>query len=261
MLAVTAVIIAFVLAGLIAVGAGFAGRRRKADEPEKPPSNKLLYTGLALITVGLGLLVPAVLLVDNGEDRAKEAVGGVELTSAQEKGRELFAQNCSSCHTLQASNAVGQTGPNLDALKPPEALTLNAIKLGRARGAGNMPAGLLSGEAAEDVASYVAAVAGRGEGLVTEEGSPEPPATAGGGGDQAAEGESIFTQNCASCHTLKAAGANGNVGPVLDTLKPSEPTVSAAVTKGKGAMPAFEGQLTPEQIKAVAAYVAESAGK
>jgi mono/diheme cytochrome c family protein len=205
MLAVSAVAIAFVLAGLIAVGAGFAGRRRKADEPATPPSGKLLYAGLALVTVGIGLAIPALLLVNNAEDRDATAVGGIDLTASQVEGRELFAENCATCHTLQASNAVGAAGPNLDAIKPPEQLTLNAIRLGRARGAGNMPAGLLSGEAAEDVASYVAAVAGRGEGLVTEEGSPEPPATAGGGGagqDQAAEGKTIFTENCGSCHTL-----------------------------------------------------------
>jgi mono/diheme cytochrome c family protein len=45
---------------------------------------------------------------------------------------------------------------------PPEALTLNAIQIGRARGAGNMPAGLVTGSQAEDVASYVTAVAGQG---------------------------------------------------------------------------------------------------
>jgi mono/diheme cytochrome c family protein len=52
-------------------------------------------------------------------------------------------------------------GPNLDVLRPPPALTVNAIQQGRARGQGQMPAGLLAGEDAENVANYIAAVAGR----------------------------------------------------------------------------------------------------
>jgi mono/diheme cytochrome c family protein len=44
-------------------------------------------------------------------------------------------------------------------------------------------------------------------------------------------------------------------------VKPSEPTVEKQVTNGGGGMPPFKGQLTPAQIKAVAAYVASTAGK
>ena len=36
---------------------------------------------------------------------------------------------------------------------------------------------------------------------------------------------------CAGCHTLKAAGATGNVGPNLDALKPPEPTVKHQVER------------------------------
>jgi len=75
-----------------------------------------------------------------------------------------------------------------------------------------------------------------------------------------ADGKAIFTANCASCHTLSAAGASGQVGPNLDTLKPSESTVSSQVEKGGGGMPAFAGQLSDAEIKAVAAYVASNAG-
>ena len=75
-----------------------------------------------------------------------------------------------------------------------------------------------------------------------------------------ADGKAIFTANCSSCHTLSAAGASGQIGPNLDTLKPSESRVSAQVNKGGGGMPAFAGQLSPAEIKAVAAYVASSAG-
>ena len=57
----------------------------------------------------------------------------------------MFAKYCATCHTLAASNAVGKVGPNLDMLHPPKGLILDAIKNGRARGQGQMPAGLVDG--------------------------------------------------------------------------------------------------------------------
>ena len=153
MFAVAIITAVFIIAGLAVIATAFASSRGEGGEARGSGSGKLLYVGVAICVVGIGL----------GEKTSRDASGGVVLTASQEKGRVLFAQNCSTCHTLQASGAVGQTGPNLDAMHPPEALTLNAIKIGRARGAGNMPAGLVTGEQAVEVASYVAAVAGQGQ--------------------------------------------------------------------------------------------------
>jgi glucose dehydrogenase/mono/diheme cytochrome c family protein len=80
--------------------------------------------------------------------------------------------------------------------------------------------------------------------------------TRGGG---AALGRQVFTQNCGSCHTLAAAGTSGTIGPNLDTLHPSEAVVEHQVRNGGPGMPAFEGQLTDAQIKAVARFVATRA--
>ena len=68
---------------------------------------------------------------------------------------------------------------------------------------------------------------------------------------------------CGICHVLKAAGSTGNIGPDLDSLKPSEEQVRDVVVEGLGVMPAFgeEGLLTSEEIDAVSYYVANSAGK
>ena len=68
---------------------------------------------------------------------------------------------------------------------------------------------------------------------------------------------------CGACHILKAAGSEGNIGPNLDSLKPSEEQVKLVVTEGLGVMPAFgaEGLLTPEEIDAVSAYVFFSTNK
>ena len=83
-----------------------------------------------------------------------------------------------------------------------------------------------------------------------------------GGGSPTALGKQVFTSaGCAGCHTLKDAGATGNVGPNLDQLKPSAATVSHQVQVGGGAMPSFKATLSPAQIAAVAAYVSSVAGK
>jgi mono/diheme cytochrome c family protein len=71
------------------------------------------------------------------------------------------------------------------------------------------------------------------------------------------DGKAVFTSaGCARCHTLAAAGASGRIGPNLDELKPDAATVEAVVTSGSGVMPSFKGQLSGEEIKAVAAFVA-----
>jgi mono/diheme cytochrome c family protein len=94
------------------------------------------------------------------------------------------------------------------------------------------------------------------EETTTEETTTEETGTT----EAAAAGKQVFTQNCASCHTLSDAGSEGQVGPNLDDVKPSESKVESQVRQGGGAMPAFEGQLSDAQIKAVAAYVASAAG-
>jgi mono/diheme cytochrome c family protein len=114
---------------------------------------------------------------------------------------------------------------------------------------------------------------GAGEGEMEEQAIEKEEqmggANAGGaeaeGGESAlsAEGKTVFSANCASCHTLKAAGATGEVGPDLDELEPDLQTVEHQVINGGGAMPAFgkEGTLNPKEIKAVATYVAAVAGQ
>ena len=74
------------------------------------------------------------------------------------------------------------------------------------------------------------------------------------------KGKVAFVTNCGGCHTLAAAGTNGNVGPNLDTLKPSYQAVTAQVTNGGGVMPSYKGQFTTQQIADVAAYVVTATG-
>lgn len=73
-------------------------------------------------------------------------------------------------------------------------------------------------------------------------------------------GKKIFLEKaeppCGLCHTLKAAGASGEVGPNLDEMKPDQEKVRNAVAKGVGNMPPYGDSLSAAEIAAVARYVA-----
>jgi cytochrome c553 len=112
--------------------------------------------------VGIGIAVPALLIAGN-RDAKSETVDGarVHLTSQQRDGQQIFGERCASCHTLAAARAQGKVGPNLDQLKPPKALVLEAVLKGRQRGNGTMPAAIVQGQDAQAVAAFVAQVAGK----------------------------------------------------------------------------------------------------
>ena len=75
----------------------------------------------------------------------------------------------------------------------------------------------------------------------------------------ATNGKNIFAaKGCGGCHTLSDAGASGTVGPNLDDAKPPYELAVTRVTKGQGAMPSFEGQLSAQEIADVAQYVVDA---
>jgi mono/diheme cytochrome c family protein len=230
--------------------------------------------------------------------------GGLQSGKADPaNGKALFVQKCGSCHTLAAAGTQGTIGPNLDdAFAGPreqgfkESSIRNVVhdqilypvtnpsgldvgKNGVEQKVTGMPAKLVTGDDANDVAAYVASVAGLPAGTTTTAPAPAPPSTTqatsteatttgatatsgGGGANLVAQGKQVFEKaGCTSCHTLKDAGATGTVGPNLDDAKPSKDKVVERVTNGKGVMPSFKGQLTPQEIAAVAAYVSAVAGK
>jgi cbb3-type cytochrome c oxidase subunit III len=183
--------------------------------------------------------------------------GGVAKgTGDLQNGGTLFQQKCGGCHTLAAAGTQGTTGPDLDGAfyadraqgfkeETIKNVVLDQIRLASAP----MPQNLVKGQDAEDVAAYVASVAGKQ--------GPEPKSTA----TNSTDGKTIFSTTCGSCHTLKAAGTSGTIGPNLDQLKPPFARVKRQVTNGGAVMPAFKGRLTPQQITAVAKYVSSNAGK
>src|SRR3954471_18686121 len=156
-----AFIVTFLVLGLVVVAAAFSGGRRNAERPAGPSrrGRRTVALVVGVLVLLLGVLVPA-LVIAAGRSTEK-APGGVKLTAADERGREIFAERCATCHTLAAANAVGKVGPNLDQLHPPKALVVDAIQKGRARGQGQMPANLVDGQDAQQVANFVAKVGGR----------------------------------------------------------------------------------------------------
>ncbi len=78
-----------------------------------------------------------------------------------------------------------------------------------------------------------------------------------------ARGKELFTKiqpACAVCHTLQAAGAEGQVGPVLDELKPDVGRVLRALKAGIGVMPSYAERMSEKDMQAVAQFVAHATG-
>jgi mono/diheme cytochrome c family protein len=236
-----------------------------------------------VVALGAGLAAVAVLAAGCGTGGVASAGGPPDTQS----GQQLFTANCGSCHTLSAAGTEGTIGPNLDNAFaadvkqgfPQSAIenaVLDQIRLGSGEISADytsskyfiehclpphsnspkcvstpMPANIVKGQDAIDVAAYVASVAGQG-GF----------STGGGFASLGTDGAKIFKgAGCAGCHTLAAAGSTGTTGPNLDQLEPDEATVAHQVMVGGGKMPAFQGKLSPAQIQAVAQYVSSSAGK
>jgi cytochrome c5 len=135
---------------------------RATLQSQTPASRRTALVVFSVFYLAIGVVVPVALGIGN-HDSANAKVGdtSIHLTRQEERGAEIFGQSCQSCHTLAAAHATGKVGPNLDQLKPPKALILDALANGRQRGNGTMPAGLVGGPDAQAVAAFVAKVAGQ----------------------------------------------------------------------------------------------------
>jgi mono/diheme cytochrome c family protein len=195
-------------------------------------------------------------------------------------GKAKFVEKCGQCHQLARAGTGGTQGPSLDAAFQTaladgiERDTVEGIvhdQILNPRRNSIMPAGLVKGDDARDVAAYVGYAADR-------PGSDEG-ALASAGLAEATTGEQIFTAaGCAGCHTFAPAGSNGTIGPNLDDLaaaaaqrepgKSAEEYVRESLTDpgaflapGFGnAMPSFEGRLTDKQIQTLVDYLLENGG-
>jgi mono/diheme cytochrome c family protein len=195
-------------------------------------------------------------------------------------GKAQFVEKCGSCHALARAGTAGTQGPSLD--KAFQTALADGIDRDTVQGIVHdqilhprnnsaMPAGLVKGQDARDVAAYVAFAAAKS--------GDDQGALASAGLAQAKTGEQIFTAaGCAGCHTFAPAGSNATIGPDLDDLAAAaakrEPGKSAEqyvresllqpdafLAPGFGnAMPSFEGRLTDKQIQTLVDYLLDSGG-
>jgi mono/diheme cytochrome c family protein len=161
------------LAALIGWGAmrGKLKGLNRVVEPGSTAGKRTLNLSLIFTFIAFGLAVPIIFVVGN-RSNSNAQVGGIKLTSSMQSGRELFGEHCAVCHTLDADNAVGHIGPDLDMLKPTKSVVLYAIHNGCLQqpapgqtngvclGYGSMPADIVQGQEAQDIASFVSKVAG-----------------------------------------------------------------------------------------------------
>lgn len=158
----------FVLAPFLVLGIGvffvaYAGGGSAAREMYLTRGGRGFAIAMLLIYLGLGVAVPAAVIAARGESEG--GVGKLRTaalgSATDEEGKELFVASCKSCHNLDAVQAKGVTGPDLDELGGLDRERVLAAIRNGGTGQGRMPAALLENEDAEAVAAYVAKVAGQ----------------------------------------------------------------------------------------------------
>ena len=211
-----------------------------------------------LLRIAVAALAGAALVT--GCTGAAASREGADLAS----GKELFAEKCGSCHVMADAGTRGQLGPNLDnAFGYPrqqkiDESTFFQITIDQMRiPAPPMPdfddpdsKARLSEEQLVSIAEYVSRCAGVQ--LIKNKpaecnGPPNSP-------------QAIFTASCGSCHTLSEAGTKGTTGPNLDESKPGLQEAITQIRNGGDGMPAFKGDLTDAQIRAIAEFIVRTTG-
>ncbi len=208
------------------------------------------------------------------------AVAVVAGCDAQEdanidQGRALFIEQCGTCHALDEAATTADVGPDLDAAFAAarnagmdedtiEGVVQSQIANPRMAAPDEtnlyMPANLVEGQQAENVARYVATVAGV-PGI-------EPPSAPGGPGGQ------VFANNgCGACHTFAAAESGGTVGPDLDDVLPGQdagqieesivdPEAQPSQGFPAGVMPQdYDSQIPEDDLKLLVEFLLDNAGK
>ena len=155
----------WILIGIGVIFVSFSGGPGRAREAYLTGGRRGFAIGIVLTYILIGIAVPAVVIASRGTRLGNSTTLSQEKVRNQKasvsEGRTLFSESCAACHNLDAANARGVTGPDLDKIGTvTPARVLSAIKIG-GTGQNRMPSGLLQGQNANAVAQYVAAVAGK----------------------------------------------------------------------------------------------------
>jgi mono/diheme cytochrome c family protein len=220
---------------------------------------------IAPARLGIGVVALTAALAGAGCDATEDA--------DVDRGRALFLSKCGTCHALAQAGTSVDIGPDLDAsfadarasgmdndtiegvvqtqIESPRYIEPNAANYDRVY----MPAEIVTGQDAEDVATYVASVAGVP--------GAKPPQLAP---------PQLFAEKCGICHALQDAGTTSTTGPDLDQALSGkdaafveeaivDPDKEIAQGYSAGIMPSdFETTLTPEDLKGLVDYLVQSVG-
>ena len=180
--------------------------------------------------------------------------GGIYYTdlpaSFIKPGQALFAANCSSCHGAVANGKAG-VAPNLQGL--------GAGTVDFWVSTGRMPLANTSAQATRKPPRFnrvqTLEIAAWVQSLTPGQGTQVPIVKTSGADLE--QGNTLFTLNCAACHTISGAGdalAEGAYAPSLHLASPTQ--VVEAIRSGPGNMPRFgAGNITNTEARDIAAYV------
>ncbi|GAA3215980.1 c-type cytochrome [Actinocorallia longicatena] len=192
---------------------------------------------------------------------AAEASGTQAQAQDLANGKELFNQNCASCHGLNAQGTKDAKGNDI----APSLLGVGAASVDFQISTGRMPAmtnaaqipkkevvepfatedGKLNQKNIDDVSAYIQALGG----------GPGIPAVAES--KDLALGGKLFRTNCAQCHNFAGEGGALTYGKFAPNLLETHPTqIYEAMLTGPQAMPVFnDTTLTPKDKEAIIAFI------
>jgi ubiquinol-cytochrome c reductase cytochrome c subunit len=209
--------------------------------------------GIAILLLGL-LLVGALYASVTGGGTAASAAPPATVAKAQiTAGRQIFLQDCATCHGFQAQ------GTN----EAPGLIGVGSAAVHFQVSTGRMPLAQLGAEAVRKpprlnpkqttaIASYIASLGG----------GPASPSAAqiSTQGANTGLGQQLFSANCAQCHNFVGAGGaltDGKFAPALTQSTPRQ--IYEAMLTGPEAMPVFnDTTITPSEKRDIISYVTQT---
>jgi ubiquinol-cytochrome c reductase cytochrome c subunit len=178
------------------------------------------------------------------------ATKAAPLTPVLAQGQTLFDENCSSCHGIEAQGSSlapdlqGRGAATIDLWVSSGWMPLAVPTEQPRRGTDKFTRSQTTA-----IANYVASIKAGGFAI------PSPSIA----GTSVSQGQELFSENCAGCHTITGAGdalTSDYSAPSLHGLTTTE--ITEAIETAPGDMPHFyPGALTAPQVKDVVAYVSQ----
>lgn len=204
------------------------------------------YTVVVLGLVVIGVAYAAI----TGHGPASAATPGSVSPQTLAEGQQLFQENCSTCHGMQAQGT--SQGPSL--------IGVGAAAVDFQVSTGRMPAKEIGAEQPRKppvfntrqthaIAAYIQSLGG----------GPTIPSGAevSTSGANLALGQNLFITNCAQCHNFAGAGGALTYGKFAPPLTQSTPTqIFEAMETGPESMPVFSNTtVTPSEKRDIIAHI------